>query len=175
MKNIIYFLIFIALAAWPSYMLYNQWQDSKAPEKTVIAMDNAVSQATGWQKRCAQNDANQCEIFQDFFVQSNAETIRMLSVTIGRQAGQNVMAISTPSGIDSQKGYGLQVDSGSIIGLPINSCNQAVCIAASRVADDFVQALKSGNMFVIHFIDGAGKPIRIQLTLNNFTKTYQSL
>lgn len=121
-----------------------------------------------WTKRCAEKDQKACEIFQRLIVKKN--NMRLVEVAVSLlDNGQSARAgIVLPLGIMVAPGVALQVDEGTPHNAKIQSCTNGGCFALLDLPKSFVDAMRTGKLLNIGFLDGQKKQIKIEMSLNGF-------
>jgi invasion protein IalB len=153
------------------FTITNQSSDFVHSDK----VQEPVSIVKGWQKRCLANDNQNCEIFQNIYIEQNGASFKLSEISVGKKNNDLFFVLATPNGIDKSKGYGVQVDNGPILEIPIQKCETFQCYSLSKIASDFLNAMKTGTHFNAYFIDGADKTVKIEFTLQGFTKSINNL
>ena len=86
-----------------------------------------------------------------------------------------VADIITPLGVLLEFGLRLTIDSGEERGAPFRICQQHGCLVREPLSSDVIANLKKGNAAKVTVAaEGAG-PIDIEISLNGFTKAFNSL
>ncbi len=168
-------VIVFAITAW----LYSQ--NAGHNNGVAIAKEQATGENqtdisnTGWQKRCSDQNENQCEVFQAVSMNANSQNVRLVDFALSKVDNTARLGITLPLGVTLTNGLKFQVDDGKIMQMPFNTCGANGCSAVSVIEDDVLSNFKSGKELNIYFSDRVQKPINVKLNLAGLTKSLSSL
>lgn len=101
--------------------------------------------------------------------------MRMVAGYLGAGGGTPVGAIILPLGIRLSEGVLLKIDSNKEIRLPFDRCIQAGCQVLFPLNDEILGQLKRGLAAQVVFLDPAGNPQALPISLKGFTAAFNSL
>ncbi|HMQ92982.1 MAG TPA: invasion associated locus B family protein [Amaricoccus sp.] len=130
-----------------------------------------------WQVRCAP-DGNDCFMYQLAMdpEQNPVAEISLLKLPAGGEAAAGATVV-TPLGTLLPPGLDLQIDSGEVRKYPFAWCSQVGCFARFGLSTASVEAMKRGNSgkMTLVSVGAPQSPLTLAVSLNGFTKAYDSL
>ena len=130
-----------------------------------------------WQVRCAP-DGNDCFMYQLAMdpEQNPVAEISLLKLPAGGEAAAGATVV-TPLGTLLPPGLDLQIDSGEVRKYPFAWCSQVGCFARFGLSTASVDAMKRGNSgkMTLVSVGAPQSPLTLAVSLNGFTKAYDSL
>ena len=132
--------------------------------------------SNGWVKVCNTDPASKkelCLVIQEL----RADTGQFIaSATLRQFTGDTAINFiaAVPPGMLIQPGIQAVIDNGKPYEIKYGICFPNACYGELKVDDAFVSALKSGGQLVIKTLNQQAKAVTFPISLNGFTKTYES-
>jgi invasion protein IalB len=130
-----------------------------------------------WQVRCAP-DGNDCFMYQLAMdpEENPVAEISLLKLPAGGEAAAGATVV-TPLGTLLPSGLDLQIDSGEVRKYPFAWCSQVGCFARFGLNTASIDAMKRGNAgkMTLVSVGAPQSPLSLKVSLNGFTKAYDSL
>jgi invasion protein IalB len=130
----------------------------------------------GWSKRCVEEDKSKCEVF--ITVTDSKTKQRFMEIAFGYpEPGQEVMAgVILPLGIVVSAGGFFQVDEDPQgKKFQIITCTPSGCIAKFKLDNAFMDKLTAGKMLTVGVMQTNGKPLKVQMPLENFANVHSEV
>lgn len=180
--KILFFILLVAVAVG-SFWIASLFVKSDGPAQGVQSNIESVAASAEigaqglsnaiWAKRCSQESPKSCEIFRRLTMKANNQTLIEVAFNIPVDGGEAPRAaIVLPLGITMDRGFGIQVDAGEQYNAAVKTCNQGGCFALVNLPDGFLDSMLSGTSLNVLFLDGAGKPVKVEITLKGFAQKW---
>ncbi len=102
-----------------------------------------------------------------------AATGQLLAVmTLAEAKGKHFVRVAVPPSMLLRPGLQVQIDNNKPVKAAYTICLPNLCFAEAEVKADYVAALKAGNNVIITTLTQQAKPIKFDISLIGFTKTY---
>lgn len=150
-------------------------QDQAEPNTTLKATNGA------WEIRCSVPKPDACIMTQ---VGNRDDGKAVLRVALRKVDGAKgpkgepiaaVLQIDAPVGVLLPAGVEVKIDGREIGRAAFQVCDGRACIASEPVAKEFVDQLKNGAKAVMSIMAVNGEKAEVSISLDGFTKSYNSL
>lgn len=144
------------------------------PAAQAAPKEQAQFSSTGWNVACQNNattDKLICELSQTI---SNTQTSQLL-LRIGISASPNNMLLQMPHGLNLGVGAQIQIDDIPAAQVPYFTSNQNGVFINMALAEDFIVALKKGNILKISMTSSNDVNFSVPLSLKGFTAAFDKL
>lgn len=94
---------------------------------------------------------------------------------VGERTAIAVLDVITPLGVVLTEGLALTIDNGKREAAPFQICTEQGCLVREPIDQDLINRLKRGNSAVLSVIAANQGEVTSSLSLNGFTKAYDSL
>lgn len=138
-------------------------KDAEAPKRTWMV--NCTSVAGGFD----------CRASQTLLAQNSRQRMLTLVVRTTPEAKKPVMMIQGPLGIYLPAGIVLQIGKEAAKVLPLQSCDQAGCLAEYAVTDAEITAMRGGDDLTITMRDLKKAPVTLKVPGLGFAEAYAKL
>ncbi len=108
-------------------------------------------------------------MIQNIVVKDSGRPILQSVIGYIDEAPTPIGVLVLPLGIYLPPGLTLQIDKGQIYEMGIEICGKKGCRVRFSIDDNFLRALKAGNVAEIGFQTGLRKPLKVPLSLKGFT------
>lgn len=134
-----------------------------------------------WEIRCSEAQPENCVMSQ---VGNRADGKAVLRVALRKTPGAKgpkgeaiaaVIQIDAPLGVLLPAGVEVTIDGTPIGRAGFQVCDGRACIASEPVPADFVNKMKAGSKAVMTVLAVNGEKASIDISLNGFTKSFDSL
>ena len=132
----------------------------------------------GWAARCssASRDAPlECAIEQNAIFTKTGQVVVLVVIRVPGDTRAPLAFVQLPLGINLPAGAKFQVDEGTAIDLPIQTCENRGCYASAPVTPELLTALKSGKQLKVSFHDLGKETITVPMPLNDFAAAYDKI
>jgi invasion protein IalB len=157
-------------------------QTAPAPAATPADTANGAAQNAppppGWSTRCASvsRDAPlECAIEQTAVLSRTGQLVIAVNIRVPADTHTPSALIQLPLGLNIPAGAKLQVDDGSTVDLPIQTCEARGCYAGTAIAPDLLAAMKSGKQLKISFQNLNKETLTVPLPLTDFAAAYEKI
>lgn len=141
----------------------------------ATAQEPAPPAPPPWSTRCV-SDARAappaCTAEQTIIVRQQQSNQILLTLRIQSPAARAPLTFSvqTPLGLLLPAGLTLQVDEAPVLTLPLQTCDNAGCYAATPLTDDLTKTFGAGNGLRVGLRTAAGEAFAIDAPLAGFTE-----
>lgn len=182
----------VLLLIWPAYA--QQPQKSKAAPKaaqTAPAVPapapagtegaNGAAQNTpqpGWVARCASvaRDAPlECAVEQNAVLPRTGQLVIAVNIRVPAETRAPSALVQLPLGLNIPAGAKLQVDDGTAVDLPVQTCEARGCYAGTAVAPELLAAMKAGKQLKVSFQNLNKETLTVPLPLADFASAYEKI
>ena len=128
-----------------------------------------------WASRCvsgARNAAPDCSVEQRVLLQQNGQLLAAVTVSLAHDASMPMILIQVPLGLALSKGVTLKLDNRGPVTLPLQTCDQSGCYAATKMSSDFLDGMRTGKTMELRFSANNNKPIMVPMPLEGFSDVY---
>ena len=173
------FSLILAAAVSPAFAQKISDLESE-PTESVAAPD--VTQVGDWSVVCQSDGGSTCAMTQLGKDSQGSPAIEFVVRKVSEEEaeidGVKIAAVAdiiTPLGVLLEFGLRLKIDDGEERGAPFRICQKHGCLVREPLSADVISALKKGGVASVTVAaEGAG-PIDIEISLNGFTKAFDSL
>lgn len=174
-RNTLIVLVLLAALGGAGYYFLGNKEVPRLEDANVASAAQAApgtnpdgSPAEYWTKRCEEK-TDYCEIFQRLMIKENNQRLIEFAVGYPKEAdGVAQAAIILPLGVTLTDGITIKVDDQSPAVAKYRSCGPQGCFVVLTLPDSFVQSMSSGKIVSVSFLEGAGKTINIEMSLDGF-------
>jgi invasion protein IalB len=131
--------------------------------------------APPWASRCvssARNVAPDCSVEQRVLLQQNGQLLAAVTVSLSHNTNVPTILIQVPLGLALSKGVTLKLDNRGPVTLPLQTCEQTGCYAATKMSGDFLDGMMTGKMMELRFFANTNNPIKVPMPLEGFADMY---
>nr|WP_321444564.1 invasion associated locus B family protein [uncultured Cohaesibacter sp.] len=127
-----------------------------------------------WLKFCNQDPKSKkqlCAITQEM----KAETGQFLASVSVRElegAKRKALVVALTPGMLLRHGLTVQIDKGKQLKSTFSICFPNACFSDMAVDDAFIESMKKGAQIIVTALNQQAQPVRFELTLTGFTKSY---
>ncbi|QIE54744.1 hypothetical protein G5B40_04380 [Pikeienuella piscinae] len=150
-------------------------QDQEQPNTTLKATNGA------WEIRCSVPKPDACIMTQVGNRDDGKAVLRVALRKMDGAKGPNgepiaaVLQIDAPIGVLLPAGVEVKIDGREIGRAAFQVCDGRACIASEPVAKEFVDQMKGGVKAVMTIMAVNGEKADVQISLEGFTKSFNSL
>lgn len=101
---------------------------------------------------------------------SNGQPIA--AVQVREQADKKMLIVAVPPAMLLRPGLQVKIDQSEPIRAAYSICYPNFCFAESAIQDDYVGAMKRGNVIALTALNQQAKPVTIEISLSGFTAAY---
>lgn len=152
-----------------------QRHEHTAPAPAIHQKAGVKPGAPPWASRCvsgARNTAPDCSVEQRVLLQQNGQLLAAVTVSLSHDASMPMIFIQTPLGLALSKGVTLKLDNRGPVTLPLQTCDQSGCYAATKMSSDFLDGMRTGKTMELRFFANNNNPIRVPMPLEGFADAY---
>lgn len=158
-----------ALAQIPPGQIPGQPGETEAP---------TVQKFKDWEVQCrapAGNLSPTCFMVQD--VTAVEGEPRIIQVVVGQFGPKKILGllVFVPLEVRLPPGIRLRVDRTKAVQYPLERCTANACRAEIVLDKKTLARLKRGNIARISFLDGLGRPVKVDVSLAGFTAAFRNL
>jgi invasion protein IalB len=131
--------------------------------------------APPWSSRCissARGAAPDCSVEQRVLLQQNGQLLAAVTVSLPHDATVPTILIQVPLGLALGKGVTLKLDNRGPVTLPLQTCEQTGCYAATKMSNDFLEGMKTGKTMELRFFGNNNNPFKVPMPLEGFADMY---
>lgn len=154
-----------ALFAMPAAAQDTTQQAGQAAQQPAAAQPD-------WVKICGEDPKDKsavCVVTRE----RRAATGQLLAVmTLAEVKDKKFVRVAVPPSMLLRPGLRVQIDDAKPVNATYTICLPNLCFAEVEVKGDYVNALKAGNTVVITTLTQQAKPIKFDISLAGFTKSY---
>ncbi len=154
-----------AMFAMPAAAQDADQKSAKTDQKTAAAQP-------GWIKVCGENpkDKSQvCVVTREI----RAATGQVLAaISLRELKDKKILVAAVPPGMLLKPGLHIQIDGSKPKTAAYTICFPNKCFADMEVDADYVASLKRGNTLIVTTVTAQAKPIKFNISLIGFTKSY---
>jgi invasion protein IalB len=141
----------------------------------VHAKSGVKPGAPPWSSRCvssARNTASDCSVEQRVLLQQNGQLLAAVTVSLSHDANVPTILVQVPLGLALSKGVTLKLDNRGPVTLPLQTCEQTGCYAATKMSNDFLEGMKTGKTMELQFFGNNNNPFKVPMPLEGFADMY---
>lgn len=158
-----------------AYWLYQGKSDPVALAQTNPAAGASATTAGQagkptefWAKRCNPDGEKYCEVFQRLSLKDSKQPLIEFAVGYPKNLETAQAAIVLPLGVILSEGVVLKVDDGAPAKANFRTCVTGGCFIVMNMPESFVSSMKTGKKMTVSFLDGTGKQINVEMSLEGF-------
>lgn len=143
---------------------------------------NASEAESTWQKRCetVQPEGGEsrevCEMFARLTVKETGQTFLDMSLAKMADGQQGLKGrLILPLGINLLEGSAMQIDDGDVLSFKPTYCDVNGCFAFVDLPESVVKGLRKGKALSVAFMSSDRRPMRVDISLDGFSKVLKSL
>lgn len=150
-------------------------QRQPAVESAAQAKPGAKQSVPAWASQCVSNArsaAPDCSVAQRVLLKQNGQLLAVVTVSLPHDAHAPTILIQAPLGLALTKGMTLKIDNRGPVTLPLQTCDQSGCYAATKMSDDFLAGMRTGKTLELQFYSNNKNLIKVPLPLDGFAAAY---
>ncbi len=145
------------------------------------AMAQDTTQQTGqpapaaqpeWIKICSENPKDKTQVCVVTRERRAATGQLLAAVSLREVKDKKILVVAVPPGMLLKPGLQVQIDGNTPTKAAYSICFPNLCFAEAEVKADYVGSLKAGNNLIVTTLTQQAKPIKFDISLSGFTKSY---
>jgi invasion protein IalB len=156
-------------------------QTAPAPAPAAAEGANAAAQnppQPGWVARCASvaRDAPlECAVEQNAVLPRTGQLVIAVNIRVPAETRAPSALVQLPLGLNIPAGAKLQVDDGTAVEMPVQTCEARGCYAGTAVAPELLAAMKTGKQLKVSFQNLNKETLTVPLPLADFAAAYEKI
>jgi invasion protein IalB len=141
-------------------------------QQTGQTAQNPAAAQPQWLKICSENPNDKTTICVVTRERRAATGQLVATIILAEVKDKHFLRVAVPPAMLLRPGLQVQIDSSKPIKATYTICLPNLCFAEAEVKADYINALKAGNTVVITTLTQQAKPIKFDISLVGFTKSY---
>jgi invasion protein IalB len=125
-----------------------------------------------WIKICSENPKDKTKVCVVTRERRAATGQLLAAVSLREIKDKKILVVAVPPGMLLKPGLQIQIDASKPTKAAYSICFPNLCFAEAEVNADYVGALKGGNNLIVTTLTQQAKPIKFDVSLVGFTKSY---
>jgi len=125
-----------------------------------------------WIKICSENPQDKTKVCVVTRERRAATGQLLAAVSLREVKDKKILVVAVPPGMLLKPGLQVQVDGNKPTKAAYSICFPNLCFAEAEVNAGYVGALKAGNNLIVTTLTQQAKPIKFDISLAGFTKSY---
>jgi len=125
-----------------------------------------------WIKICSENPNDKTQVCVVTRERRAATGQLLAAVSLREIKDKKILVVAVPPGMLLKPGLQVQIDANKPTKAAYSICFPNLCFAEAEVQADYVGSLKAGNNLIVTTLTQQAKPIKFDISLAGFTKSY---
>ena len=125
-----------------------------------------------WIKICSENPKDKTTVCVVTRERRAATGQLLAAVSLREVKDKKILVVAVPPGMLLKPGLQIQIDNSKPTKASYSICFPNLCFAEAEVNADYVGSLKGGNNLIVTTLTQQAKPIKFDISLVGFTKSY---
>lgn len=125
-----------------------------------------------WIKICSENPKDKTQVCVVTRERRAATGQLLAAVSLREVKDRKILVVAVPPGMLLKPGLQIQIDANKPTKAVYSICFPNLCFAEAEVKADYIGALKGGNNLIVTTLTQQAKPIKFDISLAGFTKSY---
>lgn len=157
--------------------------DKAMPQATKPSVTTAPSpapqaSAPGWGARCESTGRGEpltCQASESAVLTQTGQILVEVGIRVPQDTRTPVALVQIPVGVFLPSGLQLQIDDGTKLDLPLQTCEQRGCFAGTPLTPKILNEMRGGKSLKVRFDNLNKQRLTVTLPLNGFGPAYEKI
>lgn len=171
-------VVVLATGSWAALAQQTLAPTSPPAPAAPPAAETPPAPTLVWTTRCTSEGRRlplDCAMEQRAYITTTGQFIGSVALRIPPDTQAPVLRVTTPLGLSLAGGVWFNVDGGTPISLPLQTCDANGCYAGSPVSPELLGTLSRGTTLNVTFKNLSEQDITLPMSLIGFTAAYQKI